>query len=221
VLDAESTVLTAGTPLGANIDTTIETPKGFSGDIEEMRSRRALNTDDTYNAIGSESHANLQQLLTAGTTYPDWVTQKYLQLPNELPARVREETARIIKEKSVSSPYEIAKVIEDYLRTLPYDLTVPSPPPGRDAADYLLFDSKRGYFDYQATAMCVMLRTQGVPCRIAVGQRLQLGGSLLPEVRLAELQPDRRPAVRRSRGLRRKRLHTLRRQPGTGPQQSL
>ncbi len=169
VLDAESTLLTPGTPLGANIDTTIETPDGFSGDIEEMRARRSQNTDDTYNSIGSESAANIQQLLTAGTNYPEWVTAKYLQLPDELPGRVREETVRIIEAKHVSSPYEISKAIEEYLRALPYDLNVPTPPPGRDATDYLLFDSKRGYFDYQATAMCVMLRTQGIPCRIAVG----------------------------------------------------
>lgn len=169
VLDPESTLLTPGTPLGANIDTTVETPDGFTGDIEEMRSRRAQNKDDTYNTIGSESHANIQQLLTAGTTYPQWVTDKYLQLPDSLPGRVREETARIINEKHVSTPYEISKAVEDYLRTFPYDLEVPTPPPGRDTTDYLLFDLKRGYFDYQATAMCVMLRTQGIPCRIAVG----------------------------------------------------
>ncbi|MEO8539702.1 MAG: transglutaminase domain-containing protein [bacterium] len=169
VLDPDNTLLTPGTPLGANIDTTVETPKGYTGDIEEMNSRRGLNTDDTYNAIGSESRANIQQLLTAGEEYPSWVTDKYLQLPKELPQRVRDETQRIIEEKSVSTPYEEAKAIEEYLRTLPYDLLVPTPPPGRDVADYLLFDSKRGYFDYQATAMCVMLRTQGVPCRIAVG----------------------------------------------------
>ncbi|MFN8616466.1 MAG: transglutaminase domain-containing protein [Dehalococcoidia bacterium] len=169
VLDPESTLLTPGTPLGANIDTTIETPGGFTGDIEEMRSRRGQNTDDTYNTIGSESHANLQQLLTAGTEYPQWVTDKYLQLPDNLPGRVREETARIVNEKHVSTPYEISKAVEEYLRTMPYDLNVPTPPPGRDATDYLLFDLKRGYFDYQATAMCVMLRTQGIPCRVAVG----------------------------------------------------
>lgn len=175
VLDSESTLLTQGTPLGANIDTTVETPGGFTGDIEEMRARRSQETNDTYNTIGSESHANIQQLLTAGTDYPGWVTDKYLQLPDSLPARVGEETERIIEAKSVSSPYEIAKAIEEYLRQFPFDLNVPTPPPGRDATDYLLFDQKRGYFDYQATAMCVMLRTEGIPCRVTVGYVIDPG----------------------------------------------
>ena len=169
VLASESTLLTPGTPLGANIDATVETPKGFTGDIEEIRARRSQDKDDTYNTIGSESHANIQQLLTAGTQYPEWVTDKYLQLPDSLPDSVRKESARILSENHTGTPYEAAKAIETYLRAFPYDLTVPTPPPGRDVTDYLLFDLKRGYFDYQATAMCVMLRTQGIPCRVTVG----------------------------------------------------
>ncbi|MBE0611246.1 MAG: hypothetical protein IH609_17830, partial [Dehalococcoidia bacterium] len=80
VLDPESTLLTPGSPIAANIDTTIETPKGFNGDIEEMRSRRGLKKGDTYNTIGTQSRATLIQLLEAGAEYPDWVAERYLQL---------------------------------------------------------------------------------------------------------------------------------------------
>ncbi|MGE3075290.1 MAG: transglutaminase family protein [Dehalococcoidia bacterium] len=169
VLDGESTLLTPGTPLIANVDTTIEHPKGFDGDIEEIRSRRGLNKNDTYVAIGSISKANAEQLNGSGTDYPEWVTDRYLQLPKSLPDRVGDETQRIVSEAGATTAYGTAEAIESFLREMPYDLTVPSPPPGRDATDYLLFDLKRGYFDYQSTAMCVMLRTQGVPCRLAVG----------------------------------------------------
>ena len=172
VLDGESTLLTPGTPIGANLDTTIEHPDGFQGDIEEMRSRRGLNKDDTYNALGSQSLASVQQLLLAGTDHPDWVKQKYLQLPKNMPERVREEALRVTAARGAATDYEKAKAIEEYIRTFPYDLAVPSPPPGRDAADFLIFDLKRGYFDYQSTAMCVMLRSINVPCRIAVGYAL-------------------------------------------------
>ena len=172
ILSPESTLLTPGTPLGANIDTTVERPEGFDGDIEEMRSRRGLNEKDTYVAIGSTSRATAQQLLTATTDYPDWVTSRYLQLPKDTPTSIGEETERIINEKRARTPYEKAKAFEDYLRQMPYDLAVPSPPPGRDAAEFLLFELKRGYFDYQSTAMCVMLRTEGIPCRMAVGYAL-------------------------------------------------
>lgn len=172
VLDSESTLLTPGTPLVANVDTTVEHPKGFDGDIEEIRSRRGLNKNDTYVAIGSVSKATAEQLLDSTTNYPDWVTGRYLQLPKSLPDRVRDEAQRVVDEAGATTPYLKAEAIESYLREMPYDLTVPSPPPGRDATDFLLFDLKRGYFDYQSTAMCVMLRAQGVPCRLAVGYAL-------------------------------------------------
>ena len=100
VLDPESTLLTPGTAIAANIDTTIETPKGFNGDIEEIRSRRGLQKGDTYVALGSKSRADVTQLLNAGTEYPDWVRNRYLQLPNDLPDRVRDESARVVEERS-------------------------------------------------------------------------------------------------------------------------
>jgi hypothetical protein len=65
--------------------------------------------------------------------------------------------------------YDRAKAIEAYLRTFPYDLNVPTPPPGRDVADYFLFDLQRGYCDYYATAMVVLARAAGLPARLVVG----------------------------------------------------
>ena len=53
--------------------------------------------------------------------------------------------------------------------TFPIDYDVSETPPGRDTVDYFLFDLQRGYFDYHASAMAVMLRTLGVPARVATG----------------------------------------------------
>ncbi|WP_322819608.1 transglutaminase domain-containing protein [Tepidiforma sp.] len=175
LLSSESTILTPGVPLAANIDTRIDAAPGQSGDIERMRSRIALGPEDTYNSFGSVSTATAQQLDAAGTAYPSWILERYLQLPNSLPQTVRDETRRIVQASGATTPYQQAKAIEAYLRTFPYDLTVPAPPPGRDAVEYLLFELKRGYFDYQASAMCVMLRTIGIPCRVAVGYVLTPG----------------------------------------------
>ncbi|MCX7617346.1 transglutaminase domain-containing protein [Tepidiforma sp.] len=175
LLSSESTILTPGVPLAANLDTRVDTAPGQAGDIERMRSRVALGPDDTYNSFGSVSTATAAQLDAAGTAYPDWVAERYLQLPNSLPQSVRDETRRIIAESGARTPYQQAKAIEAYLRSFPYDLAVPAPPPGRDAVEFLLFDLKRGYFDYQSSAMCVMLRTAGIPCRVAVGYVLTPG----------------------------------------------
>jgi transglutaminase-like putative cysteine protease len=167
VLDAESTILSSGIYLSSNLNSTVETPKGFAADVERVRSRRGLDKNDTYSSVGSESKATAEALSAAGTDYPEWVRERYLQLPKNLPTRVGEEARTVVG--PASGPYNQALAIQDYLRSFPYDLTVESPPAGRDTVDFLLFDLKRGYFDYQATAMAVMLRTLGIPSRVAVG----------------------------------------------------
>jgi transglutaminase-like putative cysteine protease len=165
--DADGVVLTAGVPLGTNVAVLAESPAGYRGDIEQLTTRRGLNDGDTYNSIGSQSIATAEQLEAAGADYPQWVRDRYLQLPKGITQRVRDESARVTA--GAATPYGKAAAIEAYLRELPFDLNVDAPPAGRELTDFLLFDLKRGYFDYQATAMAVMLRTLGIPARIAVG----------------------------------------------------
>ena len=50
-----------------------------------------------------------------------------------------------------------------------YDLDAPTPPEGVDAVDDFLFSSRRGFCEQIASALAVMLRTQGVPARLATG----------------------------------------------------
>jgi hypothetical protein len=68
------------------------------------------------------------------------------------------------------TPYDAAEAIEEYLRTqLNYRDDVAAPPPTVDVVDYFLFESKTGYCDYFASAMVVLMRTQGVPARLIRG----------------------------------------------------
>ena len=166
VQDGDNTVLSEGMPLGTNVKVKAESPKGYRGDIEQLSSARGLNTGDTYNSIGSDSLATAADLSSAGADYPAWVKDRYLALPKDTPQRVGDEAKRVA---GAASPYEQALAIEQYLRAFPYDLTVPPPPAGRDVADFVLFDLKAGYFDTQSTAMAVMLRSLGIPARLAVG----------------------------------------------------
>ena len=59
--------------------------------------------------------------------------------------------------------------IESALRQLPYSLDVPLPPSDRELVSWFLFDQRRGYCDYFATAMVVLARLNGIPARLAVG----------------------------------------------------
>jgi len=110
----------------------------------------------------------LDELRGASTEYPPNIQEHYLDLPNEVPERVHQLARQITKE--IDNPYDKAKAIESYLRTnYPYDLEVPPPPEDKDVADYFLFDLKKGYCDYYATAMVVLARSSGLPARFVSG----------------------------------------------------
>lgn len=126
-----------------------------------------LDKGSSYSVTGFIPDVTPDDLRTVGQAYPDWVAAQYLQLPDSLPDRVRERAQEIAQ--AAPTPYDKAKAVEDYLRQFPVDYNVKETPPGRDSVDYFLFESQRGYFDYHASAMVVMLRSLGVAARLAVG----------------------------------------------------
>ena len=64
----------------------------------------------------------------------------------------------------------MADAITQYLRSnITYSSTVENPPSGQDALDWFLFDSKKGFCNYYATAEVVLLRSVGIPARMVVG----------------------------------------------------
>ncbi|MDI3297924.1 MAG: transglutaminaseTgpA domain-containing protein [Bacillota bacterium] len=99
-----------------------------------------------------------------------------LQLPSGLPARVK----RLAEEVTAGRPDPLGKAqaLESFLkRSYPYTLDASAPPPGRDFADFFLFDERQGYCTYYSTAMTVMLRTLGIPARWVTGFRVDLGAA--------------------------------------------
>jgi hypothetical protein len=161
-----SALFAADQPVHVEFPTVMEF-RGTPLDFASMRLPTPLRKGDEYVVTSSVSTASGEDLRAASTVYPDW-SARYLQLPPELPPRVRSEAARVVGD--ATTPYDKALRIETYLRTFPYTTTdVPIPPEGRDWVDYMLFDARRGYCDYYATAMAVMLRSQGVPARVSQG----------------------------------------------------
>ena len=122
----------------------------------------------TYTTVGAVSAAAQPTLLNAGTTYPQTIIDTYTGVPATTP----QEVAALAKQVAGNSrtPYEAARRIEQYLRrTYSFTLDPPPAPPRRDAVAAFLFDQRAGYFDQFATTMAVMLRTLGIPTRVATG----------------------------------------------------
>jgi transglutaminase-like putative cysteine protease len=92
----------------------------------------------------------------------------WTQLPAELPQRVRGLAASI----TAGAPSRPAKVaaVESYLREHErYTLEAPVPGRGQDAVDAFLFGSHEGFCEQFASAEVVLLRSVGIPARLATG----------------------------------------------------
>lgn len=135
--------------------------------VSMLQSRAPLKTGESYMVVSSVSFADMQSLRTAGNDYPAAITRRYLQLPDTVPARVRELAQQITA--PYNNAFDKASAIESYVRRFTYNEKVNAPPPGQDWADFFLFDLKQGYCDYYATAFVVMARSVGIPARIAAG----------------------------------------------------
>jgi transglutaminase-like putative cysteine protease len=162
VEDLGGTVYAAGDPIRLNLSS--HAAWRTSGDLFGIRIEEPM----AYAIVSLVPVADQTTLRQSGEVYPDWVRQRFLALPTEVPERVKALALRLTA--SAPTPYDRAVAIEDYLRvTYLYSLDVPIPPPQLDVTDYFLFDLKKGYCDYFATAMVVLARAAGVPARLAIG----------------------------------------------------
>ena len=168
--DTRSILVTGPQPIWIDIDTlaVYTTLPDDTLDVDMLRAQPALAKEATYiarSALISPSVANLRQ---AGTNYPNWVTERYLQLPDNFPATIRDLALNLTR--SQGTPYDKARAITSYLRKeITYSSEIPAPPRGRDPLEWFLFEWQEGFCNYAASADVVMLRAAGVPARMAVG----------------------------------------------------
>jgi hypothetical protein len=99
--------------------------------------------------------------------YPDEIRSRYLQLPDDADPRIGALAAQITR--GAETQHEAARRIEAWLHgSLSYSLSLKRSTSGDPLADFL-FEVKAGHCEYFATAMAVMLRTQGIPTRLVNG----------------------------------------------------
>ena len=139
-------------------------------DMQLIYSQYRLRKDDVYTVMSSITKADVQSLREAGAEYPEWIAERYLQLPTDFPRRVRRLVGEITRD--LDNNYDRATAIEHYLRQITYNEQIESAPPAnRDAVDYFLFEMGEGYCDYYASAMAVMARVAGIPARLVQDMR--------------------------------------------------
>lgn len=138
--------------------------------VSVIRPTRVLKRGDTYTVTSLLSSATGGQLRAAGTNYPQWITQWYLQMSPSVTNRTIQLAQRIVSEAAATTPYDRAVAIESWLRAnIVYNEIIPQPPRNQDPVDWVLFDLRQGYCNYYASAMIMMLRSLGIPARMAAG----------------------------------------------------
>ncbi|MCX7755292.1 MAG: DUF4129 domain-containing protein [Anaerolineales bacterium] len=137
-------------------------------DLQTWSAAPAIRNGDQYRVRAALSQPTVRQLRAAPQTYPAWVTERYLQLPESASGGVRRLAERLTRDQETA--YDKVIVITNYLRSeMEYSLEVPSPPQGVDPVDWFLFTWKSGFCNYYASAQVLLLRAAGIPARLAVG----------------------------------------------------
>jgi transglutaminase-like putative cysteine protease len=138
-------------------------------DISAVQALEPVGRGGQYTVVSLVSDAEDEALRTAPDIYDTWL-DRYFKLPATMPRRVRDLAWEIVSSARATNVYDQAKAIEKYLRDrYTYNTSIEQPPAGVDRADWFLFEGKEGYCEYYATSMVVMLRSLGVPARIATG----------------------------------------------------
>ena len=160
--------------------TIFTSPAGDEREVTSWNASPGLLPGESYQVEVVLNNPNIQELRQAGTEYPEWVTEKYLQLPEDLPQSIRDLALEVTA--NAETPYDKASAITRHLREfIKYAPTIPKPPRDVDPLEWVLFSHGEAYCVYYATSEVLMLRYLGIPARMAVGFSQGTGTSSIGE----------------------------------------
>jgi transglutaminase-like putative cysteine protease len=138
-------------------------------DITAWYAEPAISPGEQFQIEAALANPSMQNLQAAGQDYPEWISERYLQLPEDFSPRIRALAEEITA--NLETPYEKTVAITAYLRReIEYVNPISeTPPQDTDPLEWVLFDLKKGFCNYYASAEVVMLRSVGIPARLAVG----------------------------------------------------
>jgi hypothetical protein len=161
-----------GAPAIVNSDRQMFVIFALDGDgkteVHGTQSRFVMRQGERYQVVSRYSIADATSLRAAQQEYPQWLREKYLQLPESITPQTVALAAELTA--GYDNPFDKALAVRDYLRrNITYNDQIPAPPEGVEPVHYVLFDRNEGYCNYYASAMVVMLRSQGIPARFVGG----------------------------------------------------
>ncbi len=139
-----------------------------SYDLLSWDANSPVESGGRYEVRSEIADPTIDAMRSASTDYPQWITSRYL----EIPENIRPEIQSLAEQVTIgqSNPYDKATAITGYLRAnLQYQTTLPAPPSGQDPVLWVLLSYKKAFCTYYASAEVLMLRSIGIPARLAVG----------------------------------------------------
>jgi transglutaminase-like putative cysteine protease len=137
-------------------------------DVSALYADRVVMQGETYRARSLVATPTIRELRSAGDDYPDWVRDNYLEVPFSVTQRTRDLAEQIAG--GYENAYDKAAAITSWLRSnLDYSRVTEPPPSDQDPIDWVLFDYQVAFCNYYASAEVIMLRSLGIPARLAVG----------------------------------------------------
>lgn len=167
--------------IGEPVDAVVQHKGGWLTSIE----RHAGSASYTLTAViripdGAPGELNEATLRSAGTSYPAGILDTYTALPEGAVGPASRAVLEAVRAAvpdglDAANPYDLARTMEAYLAdadNFTYATDVRAEVAGRCAGmstAECFATIRRGYCDYFATTMAVLLRESGVPARIAYG----------------------------------------------------
>ena len=133
-----------------------------------LRAEAVLPAGSVYTVVSQRSGATADGLRGDGNLAEWRAPAEFLEVPDGITERTRELALQL--SAGVDNTYDLIIAIQAWLReNVEYDLDAPVPPAGADAVDHFLFESQQGFCEQIATATAILLRSVGVPARVATG----------------------------------------------------
>ena len=136
--------------------------------VHSLQSRFVMRQGERYEVSSDYSIADASTLRQASERYPDWIVARYLQVPEEITPETRELAAELTA--GLNNAFDKSIAVRNYLRNnIAYNDQIEAPPDGVEPVHFILFEGQEAYCNYYASAMIMMLRSQGVPARFVAG----------------------------------------------------
>lgn len=159
-----STIFNALYPLSINIDNGII----YGDENMQLSYSDNIKKNEGYSITVKEYLWDKDSMVNARVDASKDYLDQYLALPDNISERVYQLADNITN--GYDKPFLKASAIERYLKeNYPYSLDTSELPDNAEFVDYFLFEEKKGSCTYFATAMAVLCRIEGLPCRYVEG----------------------------------------------------